>query len=360
MGGVWCEMVDRDNRVALIKILTFGMLGLMFAYWMIPMVLWRFRSKIGNSQEKYKGGKNKNGNVRKERSLDEIIESDELEKKEQENAKNKAIEDKRKKLEEEQREKQRLEEERLAKEAEEKRLESERLAKIAEENRKEQERLSKEAEEKRAQEERAEEERKAKEKEAKELEEKRIAEEKAREEERKAKEAEKQAIEEQARKAQEEAERIAKEAEEKRLEEERLAKEAEEKEREASEKVIESSNNDVASENYNPIAKLNLDIRYGEADAYLYRHGNSLGIKEREVDIALALFRKYDEDASGEIDLPEFTEIIRSLVGHKMKPLLVKKYATMEFSSSDADKSGAIDKQEFITAFAEIIKTEKT
>ena len=42
-----------------------------------------------------------------------------------------------------------------------------------------------------------------------------------------------------------------------------------------------------------------------------------------------------------------------------MKPLLVKKYATMEFSSSDADKSGAIDKQEFITAFAEIIKTEK-
>ena len=44
------------------------------------------------------------------------------------------------------------------------------------------------------------------------------------------------------------------------------------------------------------------------------------------------------------------------LLGHKMKPFLIKSVARMHFNEADRDKSGSIDLEEFLEVYAKIYK----
>lgn len=44
------------------------------------------------------------------------------------------------------------------------------------------------------------------------------------------------------------------------------------------------------------------------------------------------------------------------LLGHKMKPFLIKSVASMHFNEADRDKSGSIDLEEFLEVYAKIYK----
>merc|ERR1711879_33807 len=108
----------------------------------------------------------------------------------------------------------------------------------------------------------------------------------------------------------------------------------------------------------NPLGEIKLNIIEGAAEQWLYEAGTKLTLTKYEVDVSCALFRHFDSDGSGEIEINEFEKIIEILLQQKMKPLLLKNYAKMAFQQEDANKSGAIDLQEFLTVFAAIIKKE--
>lgn len=75
-----------------------------------------------------------------------------------------------------------------------------------------------------------------------------------------------------------------------------------------------------------------------------------------EVDRAVEKFHACDVDKSGSIELQELEQILGMLLGHKMKPFLIKSVAKMHFTEADRDKSGSIDLEEFLEVYAKIYK----
>jgi len=63
-----------------------------------------------------------------------------------------------------------------------------------------------------------------------------------------------------------------------------------------------------------------------------------------------------DTDRSGSVELHELENILNHLLGHKMKPMLIKRLASMHFNEADRDKSGHIDMQEFLEIYAKLKK----
>ena len=61
------------------------------------------------------------------------------------------------------------------------------------------------------------------------------------------------------------------------------------------------------------------------------------------------LFAEYDADGSGEIDLEEFTQAIRSPMCGINQQVLSDRDLRKMFKAVDADGSGAIDVDEFVT-----------
>merc|ERR1712137_321256 len=98
-----------------------------------------------------------------------------------------------------------------------------------------------------------------------------------------------------------------------------------------------------------------LTIVPGSASKELYMLGKSLHLSERQVDIAVAAFNCVDVDGSGEIDLDELHSMYKKLLSGRMKPLLLKQYANMNFEIADKDKSGAIDVEEFLTIYHRLL-----
>jgi len=98
-----------------------------------------------------------------------------------------------------------------------------------------------------------------------------------------------------------------------------------------------------------------LTIAPGSASKELYMLGKSLHLSERQVDIAVAAFNCVDVDGSGEIDLDELHSMYKKLLSGRMKPLLLKQYANMNFEIADKDKSGAIDVEEFLTIYHRLL-----
>eukprot|EP01088_Endostelium_zonatum_P010923 TRINITY_DN2461_c0_g2_i1.p1 TRINITY_DN2461_c0_g2~~TRINITY_DN2461_c0_g2_i1.p1 ORF type:complete len:405 (-),score=103.79 TRINITY_DN2461_c0_g2_i1:102-1268(-) len=78
------------------------------------------------------------------------------------------------------------------------------------------------------------------------------------------------------------------------------------------------------------------------------------GITDPDIINCLEQFRQADLDGSGTIDARELKELLRRTMGGRMTENLLDRFVNLQMQSLDANKSGQIDFDEFLTLFMKL------
>lgn len=78
-------------------------------------------------------------------------------------------------------------------------------------------------------------------------------------------------------------------------------------------------------------------------------------LSEEEKAAALEAFASTDADKSGTIDKAELTTLLKTKLGKRMGEKMVERYVDSQFQLHDKDGSGTIDQEEFLELYAKLI-----
>jgi len=79
------------------------------------------------------------------------------------------------------------------------------------------------------------------------------------------------------------------------------------------------------------------------------------GLTISQLEDAKRAFKEFDLDGNGVIDKDEFFQLVQQITPN-MPKLLVKRIADLYFQVADKDRSQAIDEQEFLSVYSDLLK----